>query len=217
MDNAIYDYIKHGITIEGNPIDGYKVFTIPTQWFHIDSLHQLTPQVFEYEIKVQQEYEEMSSIMMSEVFKEVQNEINQEILNQLRGEEPNPDIVPMNTTDRLYKNYLNQFKEKPNWGEFSKQDYDTQKMWGKIVSIPGIDGGYPWTEKYTKEEFTNKLLFDDDFYQKWGEDCCEELTYEERYKIWFGNNYETGFEYTPSIEPDWDNDYYEPTPKRKLK
>ena len=69
----------------------------------------------------------------------------------------------------------------------------------------------------SEEEFKNKLLFDDDFYQKWGGNCCEELTYEERYKLWFGNNYETGMEYHPEIEPDWDNGYYEPTPKRKLK
>lgn len=217
MDNTIYEYIKNGITINGNPIDGYEVFTIPTQWFHIDSLHQLTPQVFEEMIEEQKQRDELTSEMFKEIFKEVQNEIDQDILNQLRGGEPNPDIIPMNTIDRLYKNYGIQFNEIPNWGEFSKQDYDTQKMWGKIVSIPGIDGGYPWTEKYTKEEFTNKLLFDDDFYQKWGKDCCEELTYEERYKLWFSNNFETGMEYNPEIEPDFDNDYYEPTPKRKLK
>ena len=70
---------------------------------------------------------------------------------------------------------------------------------------------------WNKEQFVNMLLIDDEFYQKWGEDSCEELTYEERYKIWFGNNFETGMEYNPEIEPDWDNDYYEPTPKRKLK
>ena len=70
---------------------------------------------------------------------------------------------------------------------------------------------------WDKWQFIDKLLFDDEFYQKWGENCCEELTYEERYKIWFGNNFETGMEYNPEIEPDWDNDYYEPTPKRKLK
>ena len=67
MDNAIYEYIKHGITIEGNPIDGYKVFTIPTQWFHIDSLHQLTPQVFEEMIEEQKEKEELVIKMFNEV------------------------------------------------------------------------------------------------------------------------------------------------------
>jgi len=69
----------------------------------------------------------------------------------------------------------------------------------------------------TEEEFLKKLLIDDKFYQEWGEDCCEELTYIERYNIWIGNNYETGIEYIPEIVPDFDNDYYEPTPKRKLK
>jgi len=182
MDKTIYEYIKQGITIDGNPIDGYKVFTIPTQWFHMDSLKQLTPETFEREIQKQKEHDELTS----EIFKEVQNVIDQEILNQLRGGEPNPDIIPMNTTDRLFNKFM----------ETSEDDPD-----------------FIWNER----QFIYKLLNDDDFYQKWGENCCEELTYEERYKIWFSNNYETGFEYTPTIEPDFDNDYFEPTPKRKLK
>ena len=69
----------------------------------------------------------------------------------------------------------------------------------------------------TKEQFINMLLMDDDYYQKFGGDCCEDLTYEERYRIWASNNYETGFEYNPLIVPDFDNQYYEPTPIRKLK
>jgi hypothetical protein len=182
MDNTIYEYIKNGITIKGDPVGGYEVFTIPTQHFKIDSLHQLTPETFENAIQKQKELDELTS----EMFKEVQNEIDQEILNQLRGGEPNPDIIPMNVTDRLFKQFM----------ETSEGDPDL--IWNK-------------------EQFVDKLLFDDDFYQKWGENCCEELTYEERYRLWFGNNYETGMEYTPTIEPDWDNDYYEPTPKRKIK
>ena len=200
MDREIYEYIKNGITINGNPIDGYTVFTIPTQHFHIDSLHQLTPQVFEEMIEEQKEYERMSSELMSEVFKEVQNEIDQDILNQLRGGEPNPDIIPMDTIDRLYKNFI------------INPDYNAES----VADLMGSQAGQ-LVKCSNKFEFIDKLLFDDDFYQKWGEDCCEELTYEERYKIWFSNNYETGFEYTPTIEPDFDNDYFEPTPKRKLK
>jgi len=186
MDREIYEYIKNGITIDGNPTEGYTVFTIPTQHFHIDSLQQLTPQVFEEMIEEQKEYERMSSELMSEVFKEVQNEIDQDILNQLRGGEPNPDIVPMDTIDRLYKQFM----------ETSEGDPDL--IWNK-------------------EQFVDMLLTDDDFYQEWGEDCCDELTYTERYNIWIGNNYETGIEYNPEIIPDFENDYYEPTPKRKLK
>jgi thymidylate synthase len=43
-----------------------------------------------------------------------------------------------------------------------------------------------------------------------------DLTDEERYNIWFNNNYETGMEryFDPNNLPDFDNEYYEPTPKR---
>jgi thymidylate synthase len=43
-----------------------------------------------------------------------------------------------------------------------------------------------------------------------------ELTYKERYRIWFANNYETGMEYNDAIVPDFDNSYYVPTPSRKI-
>jgi thymidylate synthase len=43
-----------------------------------------------------------------------------------------------------------------------------------------------------------------------------ELTYSERYKIWFNNNYETGMEYYEGNVPDFDNSYYEPTPTRAI-
>jgi hypothetical protein len=194
MDNTIYEYIKNGITIKGNPLDGYEVFTIPTQHFKMDSLHQLTPETFENAIQKQKERDELTSEMLKEVFKEVQNEIDQDIINQLMGHEPNPDIIPMDTIDRLYKNYLTECDEIVKSHSFSNEP-----------------------ERFTQEEFINKLLTNDEFYQKWGENCCEELTYIERYNIWIGKNYETGIEYNPEIVPDFDNDYYEPTPKRKLK
>lgn len=45
----------------------------------------------------------------------------------------------------------------------------------------------------------------------------EELTDETRYNIWFNNNYETGMErfFNPNDLPDFDNSYYEPTPKKR--
>jgi hypothetical protein len=162
----------------------------------MDSLHQLTPETFEREIQKQKQHNELTS----EIFKEVQNEIDREIINQLRGGEPNPDFIPMNTIDRLYNNFL------------MNPDYKAES----VADLMGSQAGQ-LVKCSNKFEFIDKLLFDDDFYQKWGENCCEELTYEERYKIWFSNNYETGMECNPEIEPDWDNDYYEPTPKRKLK
>ncbi len=43
-----------------------------------------------------------------------------------------------------------------------------------------------------------------------------ELTYKERYDIWFMNNYETGMERNYDNRPDFDNEYYTPTPMREL-
>jgi thymidylate synthase len=48
------------------------------------------------------------------------------------------------------------------------------------------------------------------------EQIGRELTDEERYNIWFTNNYETGMErfFNPEKLPDFENSYYIPTPKR---
>ena len=48
------------------------------------------------------------------------------------------------------------------------------------------------------------------------EQIGRDLTDEERYNIWFNNNYETGMEryFDPNNLPDFDDEYYEPTPKR---
>ena len=193
MDSYIYEFIKNGITIIGNPDDGYTVFTIPTQHFKIDNLDELTKWTFENEIRKQKEHDELTS----EIFKEVQKEIDQEILNQLRGGEPNPDIIP--------------------WRDYIDGKYDTplDVLFHKFLDAPDPDADPDVI--WGKNQFVNMLLTDDEFYQKWGENCCEELTYTERYNIWIGNNYETGIEYNPEIIPDFENDYYEPTPKRKLK
>ena len=43
-----------------------------------------------------------------------------------------------------------------------------------------------------------------------------ELSYSERYKIWFNRNYETGMEYYEGNTPNFDDDYYEPTPARAI-
>ena len=48
------------------------------------------------------------------------------------------------------------------------------------------------------------------------EQIGRDLTDEERYHIWFDNNYETGMEryFDPNKLPNFDDQYYEPTPKR---
>lgn len=89
------------------------------------------------------------------------------------------------------------------------------KLFEKFMNTSEGDPDYIWN----KGQFIYMLLTDDDFYQEWGENCCEELTDEERYNIWFNNNYETGMEryFDPNKLPDYENDYFEPTPKRKIK
>jgi thymidylate synthase len=43
-----------------------------------------------------------------------------------------------------------------------------------------------------------------------------ELTYKERYDYWFRNNYQQGMEKNYKVEPDFDDTYYSPTPKRAI-
>jgi len=43
-----------------------------------------------------------------------------------------------------------------------------------------------------------------------------QLTYEERYKIWFQNNFETGFEFNTNDKIDFENEFWEPTPQRAI-
>jgi thymidylate synthase len=44
----------------------------------------------------------------------------------------------------------------------------------------------------------------------------KELSYKERYHIWFTNNYEGGMEYCEEIMPNFDDPYYVPTPTRSI-
>ncbi len=57
----ILKYIETGISIDGNPKDGYTIFTIPTQRFKISSLEDLTPSKFEEMIKRQEDYEKLAN------------------------------------------------------------------------------------------------------------------------------------------------------------
>jgi thymidylate synthase len=43
-----------------------------------------------------------------------------------------------------------------------------------------------------------------------------ELSNKERYRIWFNKNYETGMEFNDELIPDFDDKYYDSTPKRAI-
>lgn len=64
------------------------------------------------------------------------------------------------------------------------------------------------------DQFIELLIKDKKISEKYQINISKrELTYKERYKLWFSNNYETGMEYYENIIPDFENSYYEPTPK----
>jgi hypothetical protein len=60
MKKEILKYLQDGISINGNPNDGYTVFTIKTQHFKISSLDELSVERFEKAIsdfKIREELE----------------------------------------------------------------------------------------------------------------------------------------------------------------
>ena len=80
-----------------------------------------------------------------------------------------------------------------------------------------LPGTPPGTVLETQEIFIHTCKTDTEFSEKWGLKIEErELTYSERYKIWFTNNFETGMEYCEDVKPDFNNEYYEPTPTKLI-
>jgi len=70
------------------------------------------------------------------------------------------------------------------------------------------------TDVISIDQFIELLVKDKNISEKFQINIRKrELTYKERYKLWFSNNYETGMEYYENIIPDFENSYYEPTPK----
>ena len=73
-------------------------------------------------------------------------------------------------------------------------------------------------EEHTAGEIPNELF---EVYEKMDGSLgiCfyyeRELTYSERYRLWFNGNYETGMEYYEDIVPNFDDPYFHPTPTKK--
>jgi hypothetical protein len=71
--------------------------------------------------------------------------------------------------------------------------------------------------EHSKESFIEKIRTDKEFSKKWNLIVTERKLYEEeRYDIWFLNNYETGIEkhFGENSLPDFDHPYYEATPTK---
>jgi hypothetical protein len=76
-----------------------------------------------------------------------------------------------------------------------------------ILSIPGAMF-YFISEELEEYIFSKK-------YNNRIKEIIVDLTYEERYDIWFKNNYETGMEKNYDVVPNFEDVYYIPTPKKK--
>ena len=88
--------------------------------------------------------------------------------------------------------------------------YENYKTKTEIMMGHGFHGTL-----MSHEKFINKCITNTEFSERWGLKIEErDLSLEERYNIWFNNNYETGMErfFDPNELPDFDNSYYEPTP-----
>ena len=72
--NVENKYIVDGISIYKTRDGGYRVFTLPTQHFNINSLEELTNQRFEKEIERQKQYEKDSSELINLYFEETKNQ-----------------------------------------------------------------------------------------------------------------------------------------------
>lgn len=117
------------------------------------------------------------------------------------------------------------------WNYSPKVQYE--KLWdditmqcrGLVTNSKGDIVARPFKKFFNYEEHKPEDIPNEDFvvYEKLDGSLGilfyyeEELTDERRYNIWFNNNYETGMErfFNPNELPDFDNPYYEPTPKTK--
>ena len=62
------------------------------------------------------------------------------------------------------------------------------------------------TDVISIDQFIELLIKDKKISEKYQINISKrELTYKERYKLWFSNNYETGMEYYENIIPDFEN------------
>jgi putative cell wall-binding protein len=105
--------------------------------------------------------------------------------------------------DEAYENYLNNFI--------------------KPICPPNLDVQPDYYKPMTKEWFIKSTKENNSRGQEFSEKCGlkieeRELGLEERYHIWFTNNYETGMEryFDPNNIPKFDDPYYEPTPNKLI-
>jgi len=142
----------------------------------------------------------------------------------------------LNTLEKYYENGLLHKQTHPTldltiWNYSPKVQYE--RLWdditlqcrGLVTNSKGDIVARPFKKFFNYEEHKPEDIPNEDYvvYEKMDGSLGilfyyeEELTNERRYNIWFNNNYETGMErfFDPNNLPDFNNPYYDPTPKTK--
>jgi len=142
----------------------------------------------------------------------------------------------LETLEKYYKDGLLHKQTHPTldltiWNYSPKVQYE--RLWdditiqcrGLVTNSKGVIVARPFKKFFNYEEHKPEDIPNENYvvYEKMDGSLGilfyyeEELTDERRYNIWFNNNYETGMErfFNPNDLPDYDNSYYEPTPKTK--
>jgi RNA ligase len=142
----------------------------------------------------------------------------------------------LTTLEKYYENGLLHKQTHPNldltiWNYSPKVQYE--RLWdeitlqcrGLVTNSKGDIVARPFKKFFNYEEHKPEDIPNEDYvvYEKMDGSLGilfyyeYELSDERRYNIWFNNNYETGMErfFDPNNLPDYDNPYYEPTPKTK--
>ena len=142
----------------------------------------------------------------------------------------------LETLERYHKDGLLHKQTHPTldltiWNYSPKVQYE--RLWdeitlqcrGLVTNSKGVIVARPFKKFFNYEEYKPEDIPNEDYvvYEKMDGSLGilfyyeYELSDERRYNIWFNNNYETGMErfFDPNNLPDYDNSYYEPTPKRK--
>lgn len=123
------------------------------------------------------------------------------------------------------KRFINRIKTNPTfssvWGELGPIYGKQWRNWGGIDQIQGLidtlvnnpDSRRMIVNAWNVGELGDMVLPPCHM----GFQCyTQKLTYEERYDIWYKNNYETGMEYDPKNVVNIDDPYFTSTPTRKL-
>jgi RNA ligase len=142
----------------------------------------------------------------------------------------------LSTLEKYYEDGLLHKQTHPNldltiWNYSPKVQYE--KLWdditmqcrGLVTNSKGDIVARPFKKFFNYEEHKPEDIPNEDYvvYEKMDGSLGilfyyeYELSDEKRYNIWFNNNYETGMErfFDSNNLPDFNNPYYEPTPKTK--